>query len=284
MGDNMIKVMVGVAASGKSTWSRNYIEKRPNWVILSSDVIREEFQTDDNNYVFATLRARMEEVIKKGYNVIIDATNVTRKNRRSYIAIAKKYNIQIEAIVFAIPLEECLRRNASRKRVVPEAAIRRMVARWELPTLQEGFDNVLVVKTSIDKEEKEQIVDAFASFGSQNSKYHSMELAAHCDTCYDLALDKGYDNEVLAAAQWHDLGKVFTVSEDEEGYWHYYNHAQVGGYYALAYGFVDYESAVLINYHMMIWDEKAHKKMKTFLDATQWNNLVRLHECDGEAH
>lgn len=280
---NGIKILIGVAGSGKSTWGNNYIEKYPNWIILSSDAIREKLQSDDNIYVFATLREHLKSALEYGYNVIVDATNITRKNRRSYIQIAKEYKVPIEAIVFATPLEECLRRNASRERIVPEAAIKRMVSRWELPTLQEGFNNVLVVRTNYDKDEKRQIEERFASFGSQHSKYHSMELAAHCDMCYDLALDKGYQ-DVLAAAQWHDLGKIFTVSEDEEGYYHYRHHANWSAHYALAYNFVEYESAVLINYHMVIWDEKSHRKMKTFLDEEQWKSLVKLHECDEEAH
>lgn len=280
-----IKVLVGVAGSGKSTWSHSFVETRPNWIILSSDAIREELQTDDNIYVFATLRSRLEALLDEGYDVIVDATNVSRKNRRSYVAVAKKHEATIEAVVFATPLEECLRRNANRERVVPEAAIRRMVARWELPTVKEGFNNVIIVKTNINKKEKKQIEEKFANFGSQHSKYHSMELAAHCDMCYDLALDKGYyDNNILAAAQWHDLGKVFTVSEDEEGYWHYYNHANFSSHYALAYSFVDYQAATLINYHMLVWDKAAYKKMKTFLDDYQWNCLMKLHECDEEAH
>lgn len=279
---NKILVMVGVPASGKSTWARNYTENRPNWVILSSDAIREELDTDD---VFATLRSRLIDALNANHNVIVDATNVSRKNRRSYIDIARKHKAAIEAIVFATPYEECLRRNASRDRVVPEAAIYRMVSRWEIPTLKEGFDNILLIRTNINKDEKRQVESDFASFGSQHSKYHSMELAAHCDMCYDLALDKGYDDQnLLAACQWHDLGKIFTVSEDEEGYYHYFNHANWSAYIGLAYGFVEYEAAILINYHMMCWDEAAHRKMKTFLDDYQWSNLMRLHECDEEAH
>lgn len=275
-----IKVLVGVPGSGKSTWASNFIENRPNWIVLSSDAIREELQTND---VFATLRSQMEEALKCGRDVIVDATNVSRKNRRSYIAVANKYKAAIEAVVFAVPYEECLRRNASRDRVVPEAAIKRMVARWELPTLKEGFNNVVVVKANINKEEKNKIEEQFATFGSQHSKYHSMELAAHCDMCYDLALDKGY-YDILAACQWHDLGKIFTVSKDDEGYYHYYNHAAFSAHYALAYGFVEYEAAVLINYHMMAWNTEAYKKMKTFLSGDQFNNLMKLHECDEEAH
>lgn len=281
----MIKLMVGVPASGKSTYAKSFVETRPNWLILSSDAIREELNTDDNIYVFATLRSRLGEAIKKGYNVIVDATNVSRKNRRAYIDIARKHKIPIEAIVFATSYEECLRRNASRERVVPESAIRKMISRFEIPTLKEGFSNVLLVKTNPDTEEKKQIEKTFADFGSQHSKYHSMELATHCDMCYDLAVDKGYDDQnLLAACQWHDLGKIYTVSEDEEGYWHYYQHANWSSWQGLAYGFLTYEAAVFVNYHMLVWDERAHKKMKTFLDDYQWSNLLRLHECDEEAH
>ena len=46
----------------------------------------------------------------------IDATNLTRRDRRPFIELARKHGCEIEALFFDIPLEICKARNASRAR------------------------------------------------------------------------------------------------------------------------------------------------------------------------
>jgi predicted kinase len=75
----------------------------------------------------------------------IDATNLTPKDRRQYVKIAKERGCGIEAIYFDVPLEVCKARNAARGRSVPEAVMHQMAAKITRPTIAEGFDQVHVV-------------------------------------------------------------------------------------------------------------------------------------------
>ena len=75
----------------------------------------------------------------------VDATNLTRKHRRPFIKIAQHMGCRCEAVYFNLSLEECLRRNAMRRRQVPEDAIRTLAERLQVPEITEGFDAVLIV-------------------------------------------------------------------------------------------------------------------------------------------
>ena len=93
--------------------------------------------------VFATVRHLVIQRIAAGCEVTyIDATNLTRRERRQYVKLAGLYGCDIEAVFFDVPLEVCLDRNRGRSRVVPEEAMREMARRLVPPSLAEGFTKI----------------------------------------------------------------------------------------------------------------------------------------------
>ena len=79
----------------------------------------------------------------------IDATNLTRRERRPYIKIAADYGASAEAIYFDTPLETCMERNRARKRSVPEEILRMMAAKLQMPSTEEGFTSVAALSTIV---------------------------------------------------------------------------------------------------------------------------------------
>lgn len=142
-----IVLAVGLPASGKSTWFAN-----EGVTPLSSDAIRAllfDSEVDQRNHrvVFATMRALLRRRLElKRPVTYVDATHLSRWERSPYLALARLYECEVEALWFDEPLEVCLQRNSSRSRVVPPAAIRRMHERMEAPTLAEGFSRITVVR------------------------------------------------------------------------------------------------------------------------------------------
>ena len=86
-------MVVGLPASGKSTYCKSISEKY-NAKIFSSDELRVElFGSDDdkvntkenNQKVFDVLHKRIKESLKSGNDVIYDATNINSKRRTAFL-------------------------------------------------------------------------------------------------------------------------------------------------------------------------------------------------------
>ena len=140
-----IVITVGLPGSGKSTYL-----KRRGVNAISSDEIRHLIADDSEDQsvhaqVFATIRYLIRQRIAAGRVVTyVDATHLTRWERRPYVRLARKYGCQVEAIFFNVPVETCVRRNRRRGRVVPEEVIRAMAELMEPPTVGEGIARILI--------------------------------------------------------------------------------------------------------------------------------------------
>jgi len=136
-------LLVGLPGSGKSTWAAR--EKLP---VLSSDELRRTLADDPTDQsiharVFSVLRSLIKHRLElKRPVTCIDATNLTPKERRPYIALARRHGANAEAIFFDTPIAECQRRNRLRKRVVPREAIETMARKLVAPSAREGFSKV----------------------------------------------------------------------------------------------------------------------------------------------
>ena len=140
-----IVITVGLPGSGKSTY-----RKRRGVNAISSDEIRHLIADDSEDQsvhaqVFATIRYLIRQRIAAGRVVTyVDATHLTRWERRPYVRLARKYGCEVEAIFFDVPVETCVRRNRRRGRVVPEEVIRAMAELMEPPTVGEGLARILI--------------------------------------------------------------------------------------------------------------------------------------------
>ena len=137
-------VAVGLPGSGKS----HYFDGIGAHAI-SSDAIRLQLMDDETDQtiharVFATVRYLLEQRIELGRPVTyIDATNLTRRDRKPYIGMARARGVGIEAVWFDVPLVLCKSRNAARGRIVPEFVMDQMAAKLVPPTVEEGFERVM---------------------------------------------------------------------------------------------------------------------------------------------
>ena len=292
-------MMVGLPGSCKSTWAEHYA-KTHDCVIHSSDAIREELYGSESEQqnpqkVFQILHKRIRNDLVEGKDCIYDATNLTSKLRRNFLQYISNVNCIKRALVIWSDYEMCLARNKKRERKVPESAIERMLRRFEMPAKWEGFDFIEVIYT--DKPNKGFAID----FYQQQMKEFDQKTLNHSLNLYEHQLqtrkylDMEYDStSVFLAADFHDLGKLFTQTFDEDGVAHYYSHQNVGAYYFLGlfniYGGSNHtvaEAAALITHHMApyFWKEdKTREKYKSLWGEDFYNKIMRLHKADEAAH
>ena len=306
-------ILCGLPGSGKSSYAENYKAVYDAFctditVIHSSDAIREELFGDagsqeDNAKVFELMRKRTQEDLKAGKTVIYDATNITRKARKSAIACAHPTNDTVECHIVWAQLEECISRDSLRARKVGSAVIDKMLRRWQSPWLDEGFDKVEVHLNQSDFDQVKYVASRASDLHiPHDNPHHMLGVWEHCMQAHANIIEKGAAAEqskykeyncLATATYWHDIGKPYTKffkPGDEVA--HYYDHHCVGGY--LAYGLflrpqflsdVEIEDICLISWiisnHMEPffnsgYYQKMQPKWKWYIDA--------IHAADVAAH
>ena len=151
--NNTLYITVGLPGSGKSTYSKNFIKDK-EIEYLSSDELRAVYGKSEEDQtvtplVFGHIKRKVDEFLKDGKNVLVDATSVNRKERSDYIKTAKKYGAKVVAIVFKMDRQGLIDRNKKRGeqggRVVPDWVIDKMLAKFEEPSYSEGIDVMIYV-------------------------------------------------------------------------------------------------------------------------------------------
>lgn len=290
-------MLVGIPGSGKSTWAKKYIDRNKNYEVFSSDDLRLELFgdvncQDRNHEVFEELHKRIIKRLSSGKNAIYDATNINSKRRKAFLDSISKIDCYKEAVVVAPPFEVCLRRNWMRERKVPYEVMERMYKGFQLPGMFEGWDKITPV---IFPEYQVYSYDLFDYH--QNNPWHKETLGIHMGNTFGYlklkksnndAIDTKYiDEDLMVAGLFHDMGKPFCRVDDDNNISHYYSHENVGAYDAISLYQLPYNSALLINYHMlpMQW-ERTDYPDKTILMAKRKygedfvEKLLLLREAD----
>ncbi len=127
----IVKILIGVPASGKSTWSKEFVSKNLNYVRVNRDDYRfmltgqavcepkvEDAITDMMFYA-------IDAALSRKMNVIVDNTNLKRKYIDAIVNHVK-YRADIEFMPFPITLETAIERDAAREKKVGAQVIEKM--------------------------------------------------------------------------------------------------------------------------------------------------------------
>ena len=143
-----VVILVGLPASGKSTWAwENYINTNNNFSIISRDSFIEEvsgltysekWQKADQNKINNLLEDRLRDVVKyPTVSTIVDMTHMSKKSRRKSLShFGPEY--KKKAVVFLTDLQTLSERNSNREgKAIPQEVIEKMMRSFYLPTMEE---------------------------------------------------------------------------------------------------------------------------------------------------
>ncbi|MEA5452124.1 AAA family ATPase [Leptolyngbya sp. CCNP1308] len=155
-------MLVGIPGSGKSTWARDFVLANSRYRIVSTDDLRAQLYGDaaiqgDWLRIWQQVVIRWRQAIAAIHQgelegVIYDATNARRRHRREAIAAARQSGFApITLVWFDLPLSLALERNRGRSQPVPDDIIAAMHRQLQgaPPSMQEGVDRVLVLRTDL---------------------------------------------------------------------------------------------------------------------------------------
>jgi predicted kinase len=127
-----IVLILGNYGSGKSQVAREYFHERKR-------INRHE------------IRHHLKEMTQHGADwnanekIIIDNTSLTVRSRKRYIDYARKFHKSIACIFLNKDTSVLLAQNRSREFPVPEHLIVKLYAKTEIPAIDEGFAQVLIM-------------------------------------------------------------------------------------------------------------------------------------------
>lgn len=126
----------GVQGAGKSTFYRERFFT--THVRISLDLLRTRHRE----------RQFLETCLTTRQPLVIDNTNPTQAERRPYLEAARAAGFRTIGYYFQSNVEDCKRRNSQRpsEQIVPLAGLLGTYAKLELPSYDEGFDELFYVK------------------------------------------------------------------------------------------------------------------------------------------
>lgn len=137
-------ILQGIPGSGKSTWAKEFLKGKEDWVRINRDDLRdmrgdywvpkqEKYITD---LEFGALRTAMNH----NYNVVLDSTNLNPKTIDKIKEEVKQFNdffgeyvkdrYEIEFKLMDTPLEVCIERDSKRERPVGRMIITNFYNRY----------------------------------------------------------------------------------------------------------------------------------------------------------
>ena len=129
-------IMIGIQGSGKSTFYHKYLAD--SFVRINLDTLKTRHQEN----------LLISECIQSGKSFAVDNTNPTREDRQRYIPLAQYAGYKVIGYFMESKLKTCIERNNQRTGLarIPATAIAATSNKLQMPSYDEGFDEIYFVK------------------------------------------------------------------------------------------------------------------------------------------
>lgn len=125
-------LLKGLPASGKSTWAKEYMQTHPHTKRVNKDDLRamiddSVWNGDNEKFILQVRDNIVIEALKKGFDVIVDDTNLSPKHERRLKAITpNNTEFLINDSFLDVSLADCILRDKGREKPVGEKVIKNM--------------------------------------------------------------------------------------------------------------------------------------------------------------
>jgi predicted kinase len=129
-------IFIGIQGAGKSTFYKERFFA--THLRINLDMLRTRHRE----------KRLLQFCIETGQRFVVDNTNPTRRERAVYIKAAQDAGFHVAGYYFQSHVEDCRRRNDQRPegQRIPLRGILGTAGRMELPSMEEGFDELYYVR------------------------------------------------------------------------------------------------------------------------------------------
>ena len=124
-------ILMGLQGSGKSTFFNTEFKDK-GYEHISMDILKTRSKEAE----------RIQTCLDENRSCVIDNTNPTKADRARYITPGKHCDFRMVGYFLQSRLSDCLERNEKRERQVPKKGILATFNKIEMPSLDEGFDEL----------------------------------------------------------------------------------------------------------------------------------------------
>ena len=146
-------ILQGAPASGKSTFARQLAHEDKSYVIVNRDSIRNSrgdyWIPSQEDYITSIEEFSIKNALGRGYNVIVDATNLNPITINKWKVIADEFNAEIEFKMFEISFEDAVARDKLRDNSVGENVIKEFFRKYFPEKLTPFFDDRFILKPDV---------------------------------------------------------------------------------------------------------------------------------------
>jgi predicted kinase len=135
-----VTLMSGLPGSGKDHYIRQHLAGLP---VVSLDDLRKEREVDPaeaQGEVLNEARERARDHLRRGVSFIWNATNLSRQIRGQVVRLLASYKARVRILYREVPAEVLFSQNRDRQDRVPEAVMKKLLDRWEVPDRTEAHE------------------------------------------------------------------------------------------------------------------------------------------------
>lgn len=146
-----ILILIGIPASGKSTWSADFVRRNPDWVRVNRDDFRKMLKNAQvcdpkiEDMITELMKTAITKCLMRKLNVIVDNTNLKQKYINDLVDTFK-YSADIDYRVFDISVDKAIERDNLRDSKVGEGVIKKMFNDYKKLIDSFGFQPVKKVE------------------------------------------------------------------------------------------------------------------------------------------
>ncbi|WAX16467.1 hypothetical protein LC76P1_00030 [Lysinibacillus phage LC76P1] len=277
-----------------------------------------------NGKVFDILHKRIKDALIAGENVIYDATNINKKRRIHminqefvadeficYYMVTPVLNCIVRDLMREKSVGDSIINRMYKDLQVPfydegwnhiEYMYASNVSEGSEASREIFLQNIKAKAGSHDElfEYLSDVSEHFANIFNmpQDSKYHSFSVSRHTFEVFNYVNKNFPEDDLILASLFHDIGKFatksfFNYNGVEKKYASFIGHENVSAQLSMIImrrlGFdmsQIYRVARLVQYHMMPLNasEKVNKRLRTWLNKSEYEQLMNLHEADQAGH